>query len=123
METNNWIEEDLMKTIQALEAPEVQTPHNVNVRKLHETDHVAVMLITLKPGEALKLHVTPVDVFFYLLEGRGTVEIAGEKQTVVPNTLIPSPARIPHRLMNESDALVRFLVVKTPKQTESSRVL
>ncbi len=112
-----------MKTVYAPETPEVSNPHQVSVRKLHETDHVAAVWITLKPGEALKLHVTPVDAFFFALEGRGTVEIGGEKQVVEPQTLIHSPARIPHRLLNESQETVRFLVVKTPRPTQNGRIL
>ena len=37
--------------------------------------------------------------------------------------LIDSPARIPHRLIKESGAVFRFLVIKTPRQSESTRVL
>jgi len=37
--------------------------------------------------------------------------------------IIESPAKIPHRLMNESDSTFRFLVVKVPRQTEQTRLL
>jgi hypothetical protein len=37
--------------------------------------------------------------------------------------LVDSPARIPHRLMNEGDEVFRFLVIKTPRPSEKSRVL
>ena len=33
---------------------------------------------------SIKRHITPVDVFFYVLEGTGVVEIGKEKQTVGP---------------------------------------
>ena len=80
-------------------------------------------MVTLRPGDTLKLHVTLVDVFFYMLEGHGVVEIGGEREEVFPNMLVDSPARIPHRLLNESDAVFRFLVVKTPRLTETTRIL
>ncbi|MBN1319902.1 MAG: cupin domain-containing protein [Thermoleophilia bacterium] len=80
-------------------------------------------MITLKPGEGLKLHLTPVDAFFYILEGAGKVEIGGETQEVGAHMLVESPARIPHRLFNESDADFRFLVVKTPRQADATRLL
>ena len=69
------------------------------------------------------MHVTPVDAFFYVLEGSGVVEIGGERQTVSRDMLIDSPARIPHRLLNEGDEAFRFLVVKTPKPTNSTKIL
>jgi mannose-6-phosphate isomerase-like protein (cupin superfamily) len=71
----------------------------------------------------LKLHRTPVDVFFYVLQGQGVVEIGGEQQTVPADTLIESPARIPHRLLNPSDGVFRVLVVKTPRPTKATQIL
>ena len=112
-----------MEVIKAFEAPEVPNPHGVSARRLHETEHVEVVMVTLQPGEALKLHITPVDVFFYILEGHGVVEIGEERREVSPDTLIISPARIPHRLLNKGNEVFRFLVVKTPKPTEPTRIL
>jgi len=112
-----------MKIINALEAPEAPNPHGVSARGLHSNEHVQAVMVTLQPGEALKLHATPVDVFFYVLEGSGIVEIGGERQTVSRDMLVDSPARIPHRLLNENDETFRFLVVKTPKPTSSTKIL
>jgi mannose-6-phosphate isomerase-like protein (cupin superfamily) len=64
-----------------------------------------------------------VDVFFYILEGEGFVEIGDEQEAVSADMLIESPARIPHRLFNESDGDFRFLVVKTPRQSRATKVL
>jgi mannose-6-phosphate isomerase-like protein (cupin superfamily) len=64
-----------------------------------------------------------VDVVFYVLEGHGIVEINEERNEVGPDTLIESPARIPHRWINESKELVRILVVKTPRPKEPTRML
>ena len=112
-----------MNIVNALEATENPNPHGVSARGLHATEHVQVVMVTLQPGEKLKLHITPVDVFFYVLEGEGIVEIGGEQQAVSTDMLIESPARIPHRLLNESDAVFRFLVVKTPRPTKSTKIL
>lgn len=112
-----------MKIVKALKAPETPNPHDVSARGLHNTEHVQVSMVTLKPGEALKRHVTPVDVFFYILEGEGVVEIGDEQERVSTDMLIDSPARIPHRLLNEGDSDFRFLVVKTPRPTRATKVL
>ncbi len=37
--------------------------------------------------------------------------------------LVESPIRVPHRLLNESEGVFRCLVVKTPRPTESTRLL
>ncbi|MFH0916655.1 MAG: cupin domain-containing protein [bacterium] len=112
-----------MKSVKSLEAARSDNPHGVDARGLHSTEHVQVSMITLKPGEGLKLHLTPVDAFFYVLEGTGKVEIGDEIEEVTTDTLIDSPARIPHRLFNEGDSDFRFLVVKTPRQADATRLL
>ena len=98
-------------------------PHHVDARKIYESPHAMAVVITLKPGEALKKHITPVDVFFYVLEGTGVVEIGDEKQTVGKDMLVESPARVPHRWTNESTVVFRVLVVKVPKPTEETKLL
>ncbi len=112
-----------MQIIQSMAAAEVSNPHGVSVRKLHDTEHVQVNLITLQPGEALKLHVTPVDVFFYVVAGEGTVQIGDEQEVVPSGALIHSPARIPHRLLNDGEGVFQVLVVKTPRPASSTRAL
>ena len=98
-------------------------PHHVDARKIYDTPHAIAVVITLQPGEALKKHVTPVDVFFYVLEGTGLVEIGDEKKSVGKDMLVESPAKIPHRWINESTSVFRVLVVKVPKPTEESKLL
>ena len=112
-----------MKTITVDSTQTKDTPHKVDVRVLSDNKHAQVMHITLQPGEALKKHITPVDALFYVLEGTGTVEIGDETVDVQAGTLIESPARIPHRLMNEGKDTFRFLVIKAPRPTETTRIL
>ncbi len=92
-----------------------KNPHGIEARKIHDTDHVQVVHMLLKPGEQLIKHATAVDVFFYILQGKGIVEIGDEKLEVEQDMLIDSPKNIPHCLYNESNDIFRVLVVKTPK--------
>jgi mannose-6-phosphate isomerase-like protein (cupin superfamily) len=117
------MEEYNMKVIDIKSSPEKPNPHNVSVRMLYDTEHAQAVHIELKPGEALKKHITPVDVFFYVLEGKGVVEIGDETQEVSRDMLIESPAKIPHRLLNPGEGTFRVLVVKVPKPVESTRTL
>lgn len=112
-----------METINAKAADPIENPHHVKASKLYDTENAQVVYITLEPGESLKKHITPVDVFFYVLEGTGVVEIGGEKKEIGQDTLVNSPARIPHCWYNESDALLRFLVVKVPRPKEATKLL
>ncbi|MBW1783614.1 MAG: cupin domain-containing protein, partial [Deltaproteobacteria bacterium] len=85
-----------METVNSKTAPLTDNPHRVKASKLYDTENAQVVHITLEPGESLKKHITPVDVFFYVLEGKGVVEIGEEKREVEKDTLVNSPAKIPH---------------------------
>lgn len=112
-----------MNIVKAWEVPDAPNPHGVSARGLHSTEHAQVVLVTLEAGEALKRHITPVDVFFYVLEGQGVVEIGAEREQVSADMLIESPARVAHRLVNEGSEVFRVLVVKTPRPTEATKIL
>jgi mannose-6-phosphate isomerase-like protein (cupin superfamily) len=93
-----------------------QNMHSVEAKQIYDTENATVIHMSLQPGQSLKKHTTPVDVFFYILEGKGTVEIGDEKQPVQKDELIESPKGIPHLLQNSGDSVFRFIVVKLPKQ-------
>ncbi len=112
-----------MKAAKYTDFPEKDTPHKVSVRMIYDHDHGQAVVISLKKGETLKKHVTPVDVMFYVLEGTGKVEIGEEVVEVSRDMVVESPARIPHRLFNETSEEFRFLVVKMPKPVDKTKVL
>jgi len=112
-----------MKTLKVKEADLMKNVHGVKVSKLYDTENAQAIHITLEPGESLKRHITPVDVFFYVLEGTGTVEIGEEKAEVARDTIIDSPAKIPHCWYNNGNEVLRILVIKAPRPTEQTRIL
>jgi len=112
-----------MKITEVAKVVSGPNPHHVDARRIYESPHAMAVVITLQPGESLKRHSTPVDVFFYVLEGEGVVEIGDEQKAVGRDMLVESPARIPHRWINESKAVFRVLVVKVPKPTEETKLL
>lgn len=90
-------------------------PHGVEVKKMYDDASAQIMHMTLKPGEGLKPHQTPVDVTFYVLEGKPTVEIGEEVQQFEEGTLVESPAHIMHNIKNETEQSARLLVIKAPR--------
>ena len=112
-----------MKIINVNEVKAAETPHKVDVRKLYDYDNAQAVHITLKPGEALKPHITPVDVFFYILEGIVDVQVGDETVSVEKDNLVESPKGIIHCLSNNSQLIVRFLVVKAPRPTTQTKLL
>ncbi len=111
-----------MKITQVLGASTFQNPHAVEAKRIYDTENAEVIHMSLKPGQSLKRHITPVDVFFYILEGRGIVEIGDERQEVGRDMLIESPKGGPHLLSNPGEGVFRFLVVKVPKQKAPSKI-
>ena len=112
-----------MKVTKTSNIEDRPNPHHVSAKTIYDHDLAQCVHILLKPGESLKKHITPVDVFFYILEGEGQVEIGDELANVSKDMIVESPAKVPHRLMNNGDNDFRFLVVKTPKPQESTKVL
>lgn len=112
-----------MKIIEVKNSPVVDTPHKVDVRRLYDYDNAQVMHMTLQPGESLKPHITPVDVFFYVLEGTPDVQVGDEIVQVGKDSLVESPKGIVHCLSNNSQATARILVVKSPKQVLPGKIL
>ena len=103
--------------------PIKDTPHGVDVRQMYSADSAQIMHMTLQPGESLKPHKTPVDVTFFVLEGRPTIHVGDEVIAYAANTLIESPAKIVHYINNDTDAVARILVIKAPRPTNATKVL
>lgn len=112
-----------MKIVKVSDTKIKETPHKIDARELYNKETAQVVHITLEPGETLKPHKTPVDVFFYVLEGAVDVFIGDEKETVRADSLVESPKHITHYFSNNSDKIVRVLVVKAPKPTVQTKLL
>jgi mannose-6-phosphate isomerase-like protein (cupin superfamily) len=112
-----------MKIVRVENLNAFQNPHAVEAKKLYDTENAEATHMALQPKQCLKKHITPVDVFFYILEGKGSVEIGDERQEVEKDMLIESPKNLPHMLCNAGEGPFRFLVVKVPKQKEPTKFL
>jgi len=104
-----------MNIISLKDAPITKNPHSVKASKVYDTENATAVHITLEPGEKLKRHITPVDVFFVILEGKPYIEVGEEIVQVEKDQLIESPGGIVHCIYNKSDETARILVVKVPR--------
>ena len=100
-----------------------ENPHKVDLRQLYNDPSAQIMHITLKPGESLKPHKTPVDVVFYILEGTPVVNIGEESKIIEKDTLVESPADSVHFISNESPDIIRVLVIKAPRPEKITKFL
>jgi len=112
-----------MKISKVKETPVKETPHKIDARMLYDKDSAQAVHIRLNPGESLKPHITPVDVFFFVIEGSPDVLVGEETRKVEVNSLVESPKDIVHCIYNNSKEIVRVLVVKAPKPTRQTKLL
>jgi len=112
-----------MKIVKVIDTQIKETSHKVAVRNIYDHDNAQVMHITLMPGESLKPHITPVDVFFYILEGTPSVLIGEEKLQIEKDSLVESPKNLIHSLYNETDSIAKILVVKSPKPSSKTKFI
>lgn len=110
-----------MKIIKVKEQEIIKNPHNAEVRKLYENDNLEMMHIILKPGEHLIKHSLAVDALFYVLEGSGKFETDDRSQDIEKDILIESPANVPRGWLNDSRELLKILVIKTPKPSQTEK--
>jgi mannose-6-phosphate isomerase-like protein (cupin superfamily) len=113
----------MMKITQVKDTPINENPHKVDARKLYDKDSAQAVHIILNPGESLKPHITPVDVFFFVIEGTPEILVGDQKKLVQPDSLVESPKEIVHCRYNNSNKIVRILVVKAPRPIAKTKVL
>ena len=112
-----------MKTTKVIDTPIKENVHKIDARMLYNNDSAQAVHMQLKPGESLKPHITPVDVFFFVIEGTPDVLVGEEKKRIETNSLVESPKDIVHCIYNNTDEIVRILVVKAPRPTTATKVL
>lgn len=104
-----------MKITTVDQAPEQPNPRGLKVKKLYDQPGAQVMHMALGPGEEVPQHSTPIDVFFFVLEGSGHIQVGEEKAKVAEGTLVESPKNIPHGIVNDESGPMRVMVVKLNK--------
>jgi len=97
------------------------TANRIKTWKLYDSENAQVVHLQLEKGESLKPHITAVDVFFYVLEGKGSVLVGEEKIQVTAGTLVESPKDIVHCLYNDGDTPFRVLVNKVPRPAATGK--
>ncbi|MEW5826668.1 MAG: cupin domain-containing protein [Candidatus Bipolaricaulota bacterium] len=108
----------IVRTLGKLEV--MQNAHNVDARSLYDHETAVITALTLQPGQSLKRHITPVDVAFYVVSGKGVVAIGDESCAVEADTLVESPKGIVHAWYNEGTVPLRILVIKAPRPTNAT---
>lgn len=102
-----------MNIKKAFDAEVKVSKNGIKSQLIYDDPNAKVMHLTVEPGARLETHTTPIDVFFYILEGEAWIEVGDEREMADRDSIIESPKNIPHAVENYSqDKLLRVMVVK-----------
>jgi mannose-6-phosphate isomerase-like protein (cupin superfamily) len=81
-------------------------------KRLYASPGATIIHITIHPGRAIEPHATPVDMEFFVLEGRGLFTIGGEEAEAGQGSLVEGPKNLVHGIRNLGEAPLRVLAIK-----------
>jgi len=76
-------------------------------------DNAQVMNLILSEGDIVPAHQVPVDVFFYIKEGKGTLRIGEESSVVEAGTIVTCPPNTEMELKADQREKFEVLNIKT----------
>ncbi len=90
----------------------IKLPIPLDAWKLISTEQAEVIVLKLKAGEKLESHKNNVNVMFYVLEGRGILEIDEEKLFMNKGDIILVKKEKQRGWENNSGSGLQLLVIK-----------
>ena len=87
-----------MLVIRASEITSFKTPKGINAKKLLENQSFKIMNLILQPGEVVEKHEAPMDIFFYVVKGKGYVQDDEEEVLLEATDILFCDKEIPHGL-------------------------
>lgn len=96
--------------------PVKDNKHGLDVKQIYNKHDIQCMHVVLDAYQTMKPHITPCDVFFFVIEGKATIHIGTEEQEFEAGTIIESPADITHHISNNTSNPIKLLVCKTGRK-------
>lgn len=100
-----------MKILRLNDAPKVAYALEGHI--LAQLPKVEVVHLTLKPGEKIEKHINPVDVIFFVLEGKAMFETDNERVLILKDQCIHIEGGKNRGFDNISVSPFKVLVIKT----------
>ncbi|MCK5832176.1 cupin domain-containing protein [bacterium] len=100
------------------EIREIMSPANSNIERQSLAEAIVY------PGDSTIIHIHKTsEEIYYILEGKGLMEINNEQQPVKKGDAIANLPGVPHRIKNTSNTPLVFLCMCTPRYTHEDTVL
>lgn len=80
-----------------------------------DTKNLTVGICEVPPNTTMFPHSHEQEETIFILEGSGYVDINGVKEDIKPGTLILFPSNAQHCTTNETDQVMRFVFIFSPK--------
>lgn len=103
-----------MKPINIKEIKSVLNKYNVEAKTLVDHENATIKNLFLNPGQAIPDHKVPMDVTFFILEGKGSITIGDETVKVKPYDCLLCPPNTFMSVKADEDSSLSFLNIKTP---------
>lgn len=103
-----------MQIIRMNEIEPVTNARGITARQLLSHKNTTIMNLLLKPGDTVPEHAVPVDVFFYIVSGKGTLKIGDEEAVVGATDIVVCPPNTKMSLRADQNENFYVLNVKTP---------
>ena len=91
------------------------------VAALVEEPNLKIDQIGLEPGKAIPVHKADAPMTIQIVRGEGIFFVGGESVRMGPGKLLRIPVRSSVGILNDSEAPLVFLVIKTPQQDAMPR--
>ena len=78
-----------------------------------ENDHHKIVHFTLAAGQELSEHTASVPAVIHVLQGEGTVSLAGEEHEARPGMLYYMPAELKHAVVARGDLVFLLTMFRT----------
>ena len=104
-----------MKSQRIEDGKVIKDDSGVVARVLYSAPEAMIVHIDIEPQGFVKPHVTPIDMEYFVMEGRGLFILGEESMEAGPGVCIPNPRGVPHGIRNVGPGALRVLAVKNPR--------
>jgi mannose-6-phosphate isomerase-like protein (cupin superfamily) len=107
------------RTSARYQRPEGITSYLLLARSAGGSKHLTVTEVVLEPGGSQRVHSHAPEQAYFLLEGRGLVQVGDEKRVVAEGDCVFVPSGEEHGIVNPGPGRLRYLSAASPSFSES----